>query len=91
MPAGIEVYGPTGVLQISITTRLVRISGTITTTANVAGSVTVVGSGTPFYYAKDPNSAGMFSNATYPEFTLNGNVISWTAATRSLIIDYGLF
>lgn len=90
MTAGLEVYSASGKLLAGVTSRLARITGSVTTVANVAGSVNIPGSGTPFYVARNLSKDGMFHSSNSPSITLSGTNLSWTAADRVFSITYGV-
>lgn len=91
MPAGLEIYDASGRQVVSVTSRLAKLAGSVTTTANQGGSLSIPGDGQAYYFTRDGNDGGMFSNATYPTITLNGRTLSWSAANRSINIIYGAY
>lgn len=91
MPGGLETYDASGRLVVSVTSRLAKLSGTVTTVANQSGSLLIPGDGQAYYITRDGNDGGMFSNVTYPSITLDGRTLSWSAAERSIVIAYGAF
>jgi hypothetical protein len=70
--AGIKIWDAAGVLIVDLTTRLSRVAGVVNVPAASSGSVTLDGSGTPWYYVKPVGT-----NSYAPLITVSGNTISW--------------
>lgn len=91
MPQGLELYDASGRQIVSVTSRLAKLIGSVTTTPNQSGALLIPGDGQAYYVTRDANDQGMFSNVTYPEIKLNGRNLSWGPAERSIEIIYGAF
>lgn len=95
MPAGFQTFDEAGNVLVDLSTRLTRITGEGTTTPNVAGAVMIPGviSSTPFFIVLTTPHYPFNSVNTVqlPTFTLNDNILSWTAEPGSASFMYGAY
>jgi hypothetical protein len=78
MAAGLQCFDASGNLIIDITSRLSRIAGSASVTAN--GSVALPAGGSPWYaFQNTVTPWGYISmNCQRPVFTISGTTLSWT-------------
>ena len=95
MPAGLQVWNPSGVLMVDTSVRIGKLVGSITTNKADGSVWTDTTKGTPFYYVTTPEDPSW--GALFPEVSFSGNTMTWTysdvRATHRVnaIIMYGYF
>ena len=87
MPQGFQVMDENGAVTWDVGNSVLVLQGTLQTTQNQSGSITMDSSlGTLWYIV---GAAPAFSGYDRPSFTLSGNTLSWTANTASSWVFYG--
>lgn len=84
---GVQTFDGAGNLQLDVGNSVFVLHGTIQTTPNQSGSVSVDTSlGTPFVI---PSALAVASGYDRPTVTVSGGTITWTSAPYSAFFFYG--
>jgi len=76
MPAGFEAFGPQGQVEVSVTSRMTRLLGRVTSGQNGSSQVPALAEGRPFYFPiLDQN--GMMYPKALGEVSFSGTTVSW--------------
>ena len=91
MSFGLKVWDENGVVTLESKDLVTRRLGSVQTTSNQAGSVTVPGSQQIWFSMQPDYYPYLADTSAPPEVTVSGRVISWTAAAQSVSIQYGVY
>lgn len=89
MPQGLQVFDGAGNITLDVGNSVLVLQGTVQTTPNQAGQITMDASlGTPFVIVNNPPAP---TNGGYsrPTVTVSGSTISWNAANYQCYFFYG--
>lgn len=75
MPAGLQVFSPTGAVLVDTSVRVGKLVGSVTTNKADGSIATDTSKGTPFYYVTTPEDPSW--GALFPEVSFSGNTMSW--------------
>ncbi|HDS1648650.1 TPA: hypothetical protein QEL68_000334 [Stenotrophomonas maltophilia] len=76
MPAGFEAFGPKGQLEVSVTSRMTRLLGRVTSAQNGSSQEPALAQGQPFYFpVLDQN--GLMYPREFGQVTFSGTTMSW--------------
>jgi len=76
MPAGFEAFGPQGQLEVSVTSRMTRLLGRVTSAQSGSSQEPALAQGQPFYFpVLDQN--GLMYPREFGQVTFSGTTMSW--------------
>lgn len=85
MPQGLQVFNGSGLEELSLTTRIPKILGTVAVNSNGSLAITVPAGNTPFaMFVPDAIYQGV--GYAYPSVKIVGSVIQWSYSNRDYAI-----